>query len=133
VFNAQVTGAKPLQVQLANDGSYSEAERNGFSLLHLFYSDRLASFQILPRFGEESEFYENPKFWADQGIAAVGKCKPGDANSQQPAYDAANSGGDSLEAVTNSSTLGQFQNVPGNLANALTGFQGALLTKRDLS
>lgn len=119
--------------QLANDGHYPDAERDGFRLLHLFYADRLASFQIRPRYGEESEFYQNPKHWADAGLQATTACKPGDAASQQPVYDAANNGGDSLEAVTLPLTGFSFSNVQADAARAVAGLQGSLLATRSLS
>lgn len=115
---------------LANDGHFSEAEREGFRLLHLFYSDRLASFQIGARYGEESEFYENPKYWSDVGHRVAPAAKAGDVASQQPVYDAANGGGDALEAVTGSASRFNPASVIGGLTNLPTGLTGALLTKR---
>lgn len=85
---------------LASNGSFSTAERDGFARLHLFYQSRLAAFVIHPRFGGDSPYYDNPVQWADSGSAAAPGCRPGDTASQQPVYDAANKGGDALEAVT---------------------------------
>lgn len=113
--------------QLSDDGHYSAAERDGFRLLHLFYADRLASFQIRPAYGDASEFYENPKEWADIGLQSAPACRPGDGPSQQPVYDAANNGGDSLEAVTKT---GANLSMAGIANNAVSGLQGALLTTR---
>jgi hypothetical protein len=117
---------------LANDGNYSESEKNGFSTLHLFYADRVASFQIRPRFGDESEFYQNPLFWADEGTTVVAKSRPNDRDSQIPVYNAANSGGDSLEAVTELAG-GMSRNVQKSVAMGMASVVGSLLTTRRLS
>ncbi|MDQ2762920.1 MAG: hypothetical protein M3Y22_05370, partial [Pseudomonadota bacterium] len=81
-------------------GNFSDAERDGFSRLHDFYQDRLEAFKERPRYGDDSDYYENPVHWATQGAAAVPNCHPSDTASQQPVYDAANHGGDALDAVT---------------------------------
>ncbi len=86
--------------KLASNGAFSTAERDGFARLHLFYHSRLEAFSRSPRFGDNSPYYDNPVQWAEAGSAAAPGCRPGDAASQQPVYDAANRGGDALDAVT---------------------------------
>lgn len=118
---------------LASDGHFTEAERNGFSTLHLFYADRVASFQIKPRFGDESKFYQNPLFWADEGQKAVAHSQTGDRDSQIPVYNAANSGGDSLETVTLTTIEGMDLNDQNRFVAGVTGLKGSLLNTRRLS
>ncbi|MBW6526582.1 hypothetical protein KZ813_06995 [Sphingomonas sp. RHCKR7] len=111
---------------LADEGSYSEQERHGFFLLHLFYSDRLAGFQNAPSFGSLSPAYDNPKQWADEGSRVVAGAAPGDAPSQQPIYDAANNGGDALDAVTAKAAPKGFLNA---VAQSASSVRGSLLVK----
>lgn len=113
---------------LSNTGEFSDAERDGFSRLHAFFSDRLASFQISPRYGNDSPYYDNPKHWSDEGLKVADNCKPSIPASQQATYDAANNGGDALETVTG---------VPGGngllnrFSTAASGLQGSLLLRGD--
>ena len=111
---------------LASGGAFSDAERDGFSRLLAFYADRLASFQASPRFGDSSNFYDNPLHWSDEGNRVIGNAKAGDAPSQQPIYDAANNGGDALEAVTLQAPVKGLLN---RLAAKAPTIQGALLVK----
>ena len=105
-------------------GDFSDAERDGFSRLHAFFADRLASFQAMPRFGDASAFYDNAKHWSDEGVGHADQCKASDVTSQQPTYDAANNGGDALEAVTGPV---QTTNILDSMASAAKGLRGSLL------
>lgn len=111
---------------LAADSAFSEAERNGFDLLHLFYADRLASFQIAPRHGEESDLYDDPKRWSDEGTRVARDAVPSAPATQQPIYDAANRGGDALEAVTGIARSAGFLDM---LARSASSVRGSLLPK----
>jgi hypothetical protein len=106
---------RDLLYKAATSGAFNEAERDGFTRLHDFYQDRLEAFKERPRFGEVSDYYDNALHWAAKGSAAVPGCLSGDAASQQPVYDAANQGGDALDAVTNEPAKGGFLSFRGSL------------------
>lgn len=83
---------------LGNDGRFGDAERFGFVALHRGYFAALRGFFLSPCCGAQNAAYDPALAAAEAGLAS--EAVPGDPDSQQPLYDAANAGIAALKAVT---------------------------------
>jgi hypothetical protein len=83
---------------LGNDGRFGDAERFGFVALHRGYFAALRGFFLSPCCGAQSARYDPALSAAETGLAI--EAVPGEADSQQPLYDAANAGIAALKAAT---------------------------------